>query len=267
MSVDIQDLSIAIGGATIVDHVTLNIGDGERVGLVGSSGSGKSMISKTLLGLLPVGATVRGDIRLGKTTLANSSGYVIGEREFADLRGRSVGMIFQNPGASLNPVSTVGEQVALPLKLHYDLTKAEREERVHAMLAKVGLTDEVFKAYPSQLSGGQCQRVGIATALITSPRFIIADEPTTALDSLTQRSIVDLLVSLVDEAGASMLFITHDFAVLSRATTRSYVLDHGVIVESGQTADLLSKPQTVPAQTLVNAARELTLHTKSEVTR
>lgn len=183
------------------------------------------------------------------------------ERALADLRGRYVGAVFQNPAASLNPVMTVAQQIALPLRLHYDLTKAERADRVNALLSKVGLDLDMAGKYPHELSGGQQQRVGIATALITSPRFIIADEPTTALDSITQRQIVDLLTSLVDDAGASMLFITHDFSVLARATTRCYVLDAGRIVESGPTADLLAAPTTPQAQRLVAAAQTLTLHT------
>ena len=186
------------------------------------------------------------------------------ERALADLRGRYVGAVFQNPAASLNPVMTVAQQIALPLRLHYDLTKAERADRVNALLSKVGLDLDMAGKYPHELPGGQQQRVGIATALITSPRFIIADEPTTALDSITQRQIVDLLTSLVDDAGASMLFITHDFSVLARATTRCYVLDAGRIVESGPTADLLAAPTTPQAQRLVAAAQTLTLHTPKE---
>ena len=166
----------------------------------------------------------------------------------ADLRGRYMGMVFQNPAAALNPVMTVAQQIGLPLYLHYDLSLDERLDRVKAMLDKVGLSQDALLKYPHQLSGGQQQRVGIATALITSPRFIIADEPTTALDSITQRQIVDLLTSLVDDAGASMLFITHDFAVLARATTRCYVLDGGSIAETGTTASLLREPASEPAR-------------------
>ncbi len=157
-----------------------------------------------------------------------------------------MGLVFQNPSAALNPVMTVAQQVGLPLYLHYDLSLAERSERVAAVLAKVGLGEDVLVKYPHELSGGQRQRVGIATALVTSPRLIIADEPTTALDSITQRQIVDLLTSLVDESGASMLFITHDFAVLNRATTRCYVLECGRIAETGTTASLLQAPQANP---------------------
>ena len=254
MSAVIRHLNIAINGKPIVDDVDLDIADGERVGLVGSSGSGKSMIARAMMGLLPATAQVTGSVELGGTQIVGASDAAV-----ADLRGRYVGMVFQNPAAALNPVMTVAQQVGLPLYLHYDLSLDERLERVEAMLSKVGLSQDVLLKYPHELSGGQQQRVGIATALITSPRFIIADEPTTALDSITQRQIVDLLTSLVDDAGASMLFITHDFAVLARATTRCYVLDGGSIAETGTTASLLREPASEPAQRLVAAARQLTL--------
>lgn len=254
MSAVIRHLNIAINGKPIVDDVDLDIADGERVGLVGSSGSGKSMIARAMMGLLPATAQVTGSVELGGTQIVGASDAAV-----ADLRGRYVGMVFQNPAAALNPVMTVAQQVGLPLYLHYDLSLDERLERVEAMLSKVGLSQDVLLKYPHELSGGQQQRVGIATALITSPRFIIADEPTTALDSITQRQIVDLLTSLVDDAGASMLFITHDFAVLARATTRCYVLDGGSIAETGTTASLLREPASEPARRLVAAARQLTL--------
>lgn len=254
MSAVIRHLNIAINGKPIVDDVDLDIADGERVGLVGSSGSGKSMIARAMMGLLPATAQVTGSVELGGTQIVGASDAAV-----ADLRGRYVGMVFQNPSAALNPVMTVAQQVGLPLHLHYDLSLDERLERVEAMLSKVGLSQDVLLKYPHELSGGQQQRVGIATALITSPRFIIADEPTTALDSITQRQIVDLLTSLVDDAGASMLFITHDFAVLARATTRCYVLDGGSIAETGTTASLLQAPASEPARRLVDAARLLTL--------
>lgn len=254
MSAVIRHLNIAINGKPIVDDVDLDIADGERVGLVGSSGSGKSMIARAMMGLLPATAQVTGSVELGGTQIVGASDAAV-----ADLRGRYVGMVFQNPSAALNPVMTVAQQVGLPLYLHYDLSLTERSERVTAMLAKVGLGEDVLAKYPHELSGGQRQRVGIATALVTSPRLIIADEPTTALDSITQRQIVDLLTSLVDDAGASMLFITHDFAVLARATTRCYVLDGGSIAETGTTASLLREPASEPAQRLVAAARQLTL--------
>ena len=254
MSIEIRGLTITIGDKPIVRDVCMDIADGERIGLVGSSGSGKSMIAKALMGLLPDTARVSGSIMAGGRQLIG-----LDDTAMADLRGRYMGMVFQNPAAALNPVMTVAQQIGLPLYLHYDLSLDERLDRVKAMLDKVGLSQDALLKYPHQLSGGQQQRVGIATALITSPRFIIADEPTTALDSITQRQIVDLLTSLVDDAGASMLFITHDFAVLARATTRCYVLDGGSIAETGTTASLLREPASEPARRLVTAARQLTL--------
>lgn len=260
MSAVIRHLNIAINGKPIVDDVDLDIADGERVGLVGSSGSGKSMIARAMMGLLPATAQVTGSVELGGTQIVGASDAAV-----ADLRGRYVGMVFQNPSAALNPVMTVAQQVGLPLYLHYDLSLTERSERVTAMLAKVGLGEDVLAKYPHELSGGQRQRVGIATALVTSPRLIIADEPTTALDSITQRQIVDLLTSLVDESGASMLFITHDFAVLNRATMRCYVLENGRIEESGDTTALLDHPHTDAGHRLVQSARALSLHAGQDV--
>ena len=254
MSVEIRGLNVAIGGRAIVRDVDMSIADGTRVGLIGSSGSGKSMIARAIMGLLPLNANVTGSILLGGTEVVGADDIAL-----ADLRGRYVGMVFQNPAASLNPVTTVARQIELPLSLHYDLNRSERRDRVFSMLSKVGLPADAADRYPHELSGGQQQRVAIATALITSPRFIIADEPTTALDSIVQRQIVDLLVSLVDDAGASMLFITHDFAVLARATTQCSVIDAGRIVDGGTTADLLARPSVPQTVHLVEAARELSL--------
>ena len=259
MSVAIRGLNITIGGKSIVRDVNMDIADGERVGLVGSSGSGKSMISKAIMGLLPATASVSGSILMGDAQVVGAS-----DAALADLRGRYAGMVFQNPGSSLNPVMTVAQQIALPLRLHYDLNRAERLDRVRAMLDKVGLPQDAQGKYPHELSGGQQQRVGIATALVTSPKLIIADEQTTALDSIIQRQIVELLVSLVDDAGASMLFITHDFAVLAHATTRCYVLDAGSIAETGPTAALLDAPAEPQTRRLVDAARNLSLVRGSE---
>ena len=255
----VRDLSVQIADKTVLDDVTLDIGASERVGLIGASGSGKSMLVKAITGLLPRAARVGGDITMGGTRLQAGD-----DAAFAALRGRYVGLVFQNPGAALNPVLSVEQQVGLPLRLHYDLDAGERRDRVMTMLERVGLPDSLAGSYPHELSGGQQQRVGIATALITSPRLIIADEPTTALDAIVQRSIIDLLVSLVESAGASMLFITHDFAVLSRATTRCMVIDRGRIIETGDTAALLHDPRQPQTRSLVNAAKTLTLNVNPE---
>ncbi|RBP98244.1 ABC transporter ATP-binding protein [Bifidobacterium aemilianum] len=254
MSLSIKNLSVSIGGKTILDQVSLDLADGQRVGLVGPSGSGKSMITKAFLGLLPPRAQASGSICLGGKEILGAS-----ERTLADLRGAYVGTVFQNPAASLNPVLTVKKQLTLPLRLHYDLSRCEREERALAMLDKLGLDRSVANAYPSQLSGGQQQRVGIGTALITSPRLIIADEPTTALDSISQMMVIELLDRLVDQSGASLLFVTHDFSVLRRIASQAYVLDRGKVVEAGEIQRILTSPQSLEAQGLVAAARELTL--------
>ena len=255
----VRDLNVQIADKTVLDDVTLDIGASERVGLIGASGSGKSMLVKAITGLLPHAARVGGDITMGGTRLQAGD-----DAAFAALRGRYVGLVFQNPGAALNPVLSVEQQVGLPLRLHYDLDAGERRDRVMTMLERVGLPASLAGSYPHELSGGQQQRVGIATALITSPRLIIADEPTTALDAIVQRSIIDLLVSLVESAGASMLFITHDFAVLSRATTRCMVIDRGRIIETGDTTALLRAPREPQTRSLVNAAKTLTLNVNPE---
>ena len=255
----VRDLNVEIADKTVLDDVTLDIRANERVGLIGASGSGKSMLVKAITGLLPHAARVGGDITMGGTRLQAGD-----DAAFAALRGRYAGLVFQNPGAALNPVLSVEQQVGLPLRLHYDLDAGERRDRVMTMLERVGLPASLAGSYPHELSGGQQQRVGIATALITSPRLIIADEPTTALDAIVQRSIIDLLVSLVESAGASMLFITHDFAVLSRATTRCMVIDRGRIIETGDTAALLHDPRQPQTRLLVNAAKTLTLNVNPE---
>ncbi|KFI69249.1 ABC transporter ATP-binding protein [Bifidobacterium magnum] len=255
MALECEGLSIDIGGTSVVRDVSLSVGDGERVGLIGSSGSGKSMIVRSVMGLLPPTAHVSGSVRLHGNELAG-----LDDASMSLLRGSAIGMVFQNPQNALNPVLTVAQQIELPLRLHYDLSGGERRARVLRMLGKVGLPESFADRSVMALSGGQQQRVGIATALVTSPRMIIADEPTTALDATTQRQIVDLLRELVDELGASMLFITHDFAVLSRATTRCYVLHEGRIVESGSTDGILDHPRTTYAKTLVEAAKALSLH-------
>lgn len=253
---DVRDLNVTIGGHAVLKRVSLHVDAGERVGLIGASGSGKSMLVKAVTGLLPRTARVDGSLNIGGKRVDTMD-----DAELADLRGRYVGLVFQNPGAALNPVLTVEQQVCLPLRLHYDLDADERHDRAMTMLERVGLPPRLAGAYPHELSGGQQQRVGIATALITSPRLIIADEPTTALDAIVQRSIIDLLVSLVESAGASMLFITHDFAVLSRATTRCVVIDGGRVVETGGTEDLLRNPGEPATCALVRAAKLLTLDT------
>ena len=256
MSLNIDGLSLSINGRTILDQVDLQVKDGQRVGLIGSSGSGKSMIARSILGTTPLTASLSGSILVDGLQILGSD-----DRSLADLRGSRMGMIFQNPSTALNPVKKIYSQVELPLRRHYRLSAQERRRRVMEILAQVGLDEGLAGSYPHELSGGQQQRAAIATALVTKPRLILADEPTTALDAITQRQIVDLLVSLVDQNGASLLFITHDFSVLTRVADYCYILDAGRVVESGQTQSILRSPSSPQGRTLVRAARELTLST------
>lgn len=254
MSLDIKGLSLSIGSSRILSDVSLNVKDGERVGLVGSSGSGKSMLLRAAIGLVPSNCKITGSCRVGnaQTVGANDSAL-------ANIRGKYVGVVFQQADRALNPVMSVSEQISLPLRLHYNLEEDDIQNRVKVMLEKVGLGTNILNKRTFELSGGQMQRVGIATALITCPKLILADEPTTALDSVTQKDVVNMLTSLVDNMGASMLFVTHDFSVLSYAATRCYVLDSGRLVDSARVGELLENPKVHSTKQLVLAARALSL--------
>lgn len=257
MSLDIRNLTLDLGKERILENISLHVADGERVGLVGSSGSGKSMLLRTITGLLPVRAKVSGFCLLGSTQIIGES-----DENLANLRGKYVGIVFQQANRALNPMLSVEEQISLPLRIHYQLDSANIQNRVYEMLEKVGLSKNIANKRTFELSGGQQQRVGIATALISSPRLILADEPTTALDSVTQRDVVNMLTSLVDNMGASMLFVTHDFSVLSRVAKRCYVLDSGKLVDSSHVKDLLENPHITKTKQLVTAAKKLTLSAK-----
>lgn len=254
MSLNIQNLTLNLGEKRILSNVSLQISDGERVGLVGSSGSGKSMLLRAITGLLPANAKVSGSCTIGDFQSVGAS-----DEDLARIRGKYVGVVFQQANRALNPVLSVEEQISLPLRMHYGLNRSDIHNRVCTMLEKVGLPVNLASKRTFELSGGQQQRVGIATALITSPRLILADEPTTALDSVTQRDVVQMLTSLVDDMGASMLFVTHDFSVLSKAAKRCYVLDSGKLVDSADVQDLLENPRVNSTKQLVDAAKKLTL--------
>ena len=254
MSLNIQNLTLNLGKKTILNNVSLHVEDGERVGLVGSSGSGKSMLLRAATGLLPFETKISGSCMLGGVQTVGAS-----DENLARLRGKYVGVVFQQANRALNPMLSVEEQISLPLRIHYKLDADDVHNRVCAMLEKVGLPQNIISKRTFELSGGQLQRVGIATALITSPRLILADEPTTALDSVTQKDVVNMLTSLVDNMGASMLFVTHDFSVLSRAAKRCYVLDSGRLVDSAEVQDLLENPRVTSTKQLVDAAKKLTL--------
>lgn len=258
MSLNIQNLTLKLGGKVILDNVSIEISDGERVGLVGSSGSGKSMLIRAITGLLPSNAEISGSCMLGNLQTVKAK-----DENLASIRGKYVGVVFQQANRALNPMLSVEKQISLPLRIHYNLDDDDIHNRVCMMLEKVGLSKNLASQRTFELSGGQQQRVGIATALITSPRLILADEPTTALDSVTQSEVVQMLASLVDDMGASMLFVTHDFSVLSHAANRCYVLDSGRVVDSENVKNLLDNPRISSTKQLVSAAKKLTFRAQN----
>lgn len=258
MSLNIQNLTLKLGGKVILDNVSIEISDGERVGLVGSSGSGKSMLIRAITGLLPSNAEISGSCMLGNLQTVKAK-----DENLASIRGKYVGVVFQQANRALNPMLSVEKQISLPLRIHYNLDDDDIHNRVCMMLEKVGLSKNLASKRTFELSGGQQQRVGIATALITSPRLILADEPTTALDSVTQSEVVRMLASLVDDMGASMLFVTHDFSVLSHAANRCYVLDSGRVVDSENVKNLLDNPRISSTKQLVSAAKKLTFRAQN----
>lgn len=238
MSIEIRGLTITIGDKPIVRDACMDIADGERIGLVGSSGSGKSMIAKALMGLLPDTARVSGSIMAGGRQLIG-----LDDTAMADLRGRYMGMVFQNPAAALNPVMTVAQQIGLPLYLHYDLSLDERLDRVKAMLDKVGLSQDALLKYPHQLSGGQQQRVGIARAMAVKPKVMLFDEPTSSLDPELVGGILDIIKGLVVAHKQTMLIVTHEMHFAEQAADRVVFMDQGQIIEVGTPQDIFHNPQ------------------------
>ncbi len=255
MSLEINELVFHIHGRRVVDGMSLSVPDGERLGLIGESGSGKSLTALAVLGLLPRHAVVSGSIRLDDRELVG-----LRDDEFARIRGKQAAIVFQEPATALNPVRTVGAQIAEPLRIHYGLSKAQARERVIRLAEQVALPDpeRIVRQYPHQLSGGQRQRVAIAVALSTSPRLLIADEPTTALDVTIQAGILDLFDRTVESTGSSLLFITHDLAVLSQIAPRAVVLAGGRVVEEGTVRDIVHRPQHPVTRALADAARATT---------
>ena len=251
MTLEVTDLVIEIGGRTVVDHVSFQVPEGARVGLIGESGSGKSLTALAILGLLPDGATARGSIRWNGRELIG-----LRDRDLAALRGDEIGMVFQEPQTALNPIRTVGRQIAESVRIHHDVTRAEARRVAVDEARRVMLPDPetIVKRYPHQLSGGQRQRVAIAMALACEPRLLIADEPTTALDVTIQAEILQLLLGLVADSGMSLIFITHDLAVLSQVATHGVVLEDGRVVESGEVSQLLSAPAHPVTQGLLRDA-------------
>lgn len=251
MSLIVRDLAIEIGGRALVDGVSFEVADGERVGIIGESGSGKSLTALAVLGLLPDGAVASGSVTWYGRELIGMP-----DRELARIRGDEIGIVFQEPRTALNPIRTVGRQIAESIRIHEKVSRADARARAVDLARQMALPDPetIVTRYPHQLSGGQRQRVAIAIALACRPRLLIADEPTTALDVTIQAEVLDLLQRLVDERGMSLAFITHDLAVLSQVVSRGVVLEHGRVVEAGSVGDLLTHPSSPVTQGLLRDA-------------
>lgn len=247
----VRDLVVQIDGRRVVDGVSFDIPDGSRLGLIGESGSGKSLTALAVLGLLPEGAQASGSIRWNGTELIGRP-----DRALARLRGDEIGIVFQEPRTALNPIRTVGRQIAESIRIHEGIGRREARERAIQEAERVRLPDPttIVDRYPHQLSGGQRQRVAIAMALACRPRLLIADEPTTALDVTIQAEILTLLLRLVEDEGMSLAFITHDLAVLAQVATDGVVLEHGRVVEHAPVSTLLSAPGSPVTQGLLRDA-------------
>jgi peptide/nickel transport system ATP-binding protein len=236
---EVRDLRVTLrtarGAAEAVRGAGFTLARGETLGLVGESGCGKSITALALMGLLPEGAGASGSVRFGGRELIG-----LPDEALCALRGNRIGMVFQEPMSALNPLHTVGRQVAEPLRLHRGLDATAARIEAIRLLERVGLPDARRRvdAYPHQLSGGQRQRVTIAMALACGPDLLIADEPTTALDVTLQGQILDLIADLVAERGMALILISHDLGVIAENVDRMMVMYGGTVVEQGPTDEV-----------------------------
>lgn len=235
-TLSIRDLTVYRGTAKILDRVSLDVGQGETVALVGESGAGKSTIATAIMRLLD-GAKIE-----GQATLAGAGDLLqLKDREMVKLRGRKLSMIFQDAGAALNPCYTVGSQLTSAIRRNLGLSRGDAKLRAVELMTQVGINDPAARlsAYPHQLSGGMQQRVMVAIALAANPDLLLADEPTSALDVTIQAQIVRLILQQTRARGAGCIFVLHDLALASQACDRIVVLYAGQVVESGPARDVL----------------------------
>jgi peptide/nickel transport system ATP-binding protein len=252
MTLAVRDLRVSFGQRTVVELDALDLADGEILGLVGESGSGKSITSLSIIGLArSLGATVTGSIELDGRELTTLT-----EREWRELRGDRIAMIFQAPISSLNPVMRVGDVFIRALRLH-GATRGEARDRARQAMAEVVLGPELLERYPHQLSGGQAQRVAIAMAVALRAKVLLADEPTSALDVTVQAEILSLIGRMRVEEGISVLFVSHDLAVVAGLCDRVAIMRAGKIVETGATTATLRSPTTDYGRELIAAVPRL----------
>jgi peptide/nickel transport system ATP-binding protein len=258
--VSIENLGVSFatdaGAVKAVDDVTLHVERGEVLAIVGESGSGKTVTAKTILGLLPETATTNGAVVLSNREGTHRHDVIsIDQKRLRDIRGTDVAMVFQEPSSALNPVYTVGWQIAEGLRAHGDLSKQEARAKAIDVLQRVGIPDAEHRVdhYPHQFSGGQKQRIVIAMALVLDPGLIVADEPTTALDVTVQAEILDLLRTLRDEFGTAIVLITHNMGVVADLADRVAVMYQGNVVEQADARTLFASPQAEYTKKLLAA--------------
>ena len=238
---EVEHLSVTLqtqrGPALAIRDVSFRVDRSETLGIVGESGCGKSMTVMAVMGLLPEGAKVEGSIRFEGQELTTRS-----DGEMGAIRGNRIGMIFQEPMTALNPVHTVGKQVAEPLRLHRGMSARDARRKAVELLERVGIPNAAQRidAYPHQFSGGQRQRVTIAMALACEPQLLIADEPTTALDVTIQKQILELISDLVAERQMALMLISHDLGVIAQNAQRMLVMYGGSVVEDGTTKSVFA---------------------------
>lgn len=255
MRLSVEDLTVTTsGGKKILDSCSWAVESGGQIGIIGESGSGKSITALAILGLLPEGMVASGSVRLDGRELLGLS-----DRELRKVRGSQISMVFQEPLTALDPLMKVGRQIAGPLRLHHKMSRQAAAVRVTELLHMVALIDSarIADSYPWQLSGGQRQRVALAMALACDPGIVIADEPTTALDATVQLEVVDLLSTIVEETGTTLVFISHDLPVIARVAQDLVVMRHGRVVEHTMVAAGLTDPSADYTRELVAAAREV----------
>jgi peptide/nickel transport system ATP-binding protein len=259
---DIEKLTVDIAGVPVLKGIDLSIDAGEVMGLVGESGSGKSMTALTVMQLLPRSARTGGRVVFDGTDILSAT-----EERMSALRGNDIGMVFQEPMTALNPVKTIGEQVAEGIRWHARVGRAEAEERARRILDRVGLPEAKFplSRFPHELSGGQRQRVVIAIACALRPKLLIADEPTTALDVVLQKQILELLRDLVRENRMGLLLVSHDLAVVTDMADRITIMRHGEVMDAGETAQTLSAQSHPYTRQLALASMHVPARAKQKV--
>jgi peptide/nickel transport system ATP-binding protein len=256
----IENLSVTLPKGSdrkyAVEDVSFTVSASEILCIVGESGSGKSVTAQTVMGLLPRGTL---DPVAGRVLLKGVDMLGATRQQVSRMRGETMAMIFQEPMTALNPVMRVGDQIAEMLEIHTDMSAGQRKNRVLEVMADVGLPDpkRTHEVFPHQISGGQRQRVMIAMALVLEPPLLIADEPTTALDVTTQARILDLIKDIQRRHGMAVLFITHDFGVVAEIAHRVAVMQHGRIVEAGETTQVLRRPQHAYTRMLMGSVPSL----------